>query len=401
MYEHALKRRGAELTDVQAAQLEADLRTDPSNFDAHIMLLRKYSSRRSFDDDAARSRINHIAWLIRYHPDCPTVGEDDCWLYDVPTYSDDYPCLRKLWLQQIDRHKFNTDVLSNAARALVHSEPALAERCLLLALRRKPKSSQLRRHLSHVYSLWEGHEQRAFEQLSINCQGEDSEDLLYDLSDLPKVALAAGRIDAARAAANRLVQLAGKYSTDPFRDNAIHKAHTALGRIALKEGDIQAACFHLARSMDNVLSRQITAFLPSLELVKELVAAGISGPVLSYLDQYDAMKADKTQSSFELRYQAEHGAGSHELNEDQFKTALLDHEYNQLAQMVPPSSTEIASAIELTTRSMTRYSRALAHPEQLPHPSLHANYTNQLKRLETHLARLHTLGSTARPNQDK
>ncbi len=87
---------------------------------------------------------------------------------------------------------------------------------------------------------------------------------------------------AARLAIEQLA-LTQKYKTDWNYGNAIHKAHSALGRIALRRGDLESARRHLFASTDSMGSPQMNSFGPNMGFADEMLKAGEKEAVLLYL----------------------------------------------------------------------------------------------------------------------
>src|SRR5262249_44042767 len=143
--------------------------------------------------------------------------------------------------------------------------------------------------LAHLYSLWEGHEEQAFQQLDSLTKNCSEDDRCYIMTDLPAVAFKAGHIERAQEAAEELITLASSERGDWNYGNAINAAHTTLGRIALSKGDVAIANHHLALSIIDIASPQTTSFGPALELAQELADAGQREVVLSYLDAYELL----------------------------------------------------------------------------------------------------------------
>lgn len=88
--------------------------------------------------------------------------------------------------------------------------------------------------------------------------------------------------EAARLAAEMLL-LAEHYKTDWNDGNAIHKANSALGRIALRNGDLTLARRYLLASTDSMGSPQMNLFGPNMSFADEMLKAGEKEAVLSYL----------------------------------------------------------------------------------------------------------------------
>ena len=64
--------------------------------------------------------------------------------------------------------------------------------------------------------------------------------------------------------------------------NAIHKANIVLGRVALREGDVDQAKYHLLQAGRTPGSPQLDSFGPNMILAKEMLEAGERETVLKY-----------------------------------------------------------------------------------------------------------------------
>lgn len=87
----------------------------------------------------------------------------------------------------------------------------------------------------------------------------------------------------ARIAANELLGMLENYKDDWNYGNAIHKANSALGRIALRQGDKAAARNYLLASAKSKGSPQMNSFGPNMVFAKEMLEAGEKDAVLEYL----------------------------------------------------------------------------------------------------------------------
>jgi hypothetical protein len=104
----------------------------------------------------------------------------------------------------------------------------------------------------------------------------------------PKAAMAAytlGNHALASELANVALSLAPSFSDNWNYGNAIHFAHTALGLVALREGNVPAAVAKLQESGDTPGSPQLNSFGPSMRLARDLLCRGESAPVLVYFKQ--------------------------------------------------------------------------------------------------------------------
>jgi hypothetical protein len=92
----------------------------------------------------------------------------------------------------------------------------------------------------------------------------------------------AGANGKARRLAEELLQVATGDRDYWDYGNAIHKANIVLGRVALREGDVDQAKYHLLQAGKTPGSPQLDSFGPNMTLAKELLEAGVRGTVLKY-----------------------------------------------------------------------------------------------------------------------
>lgn len=104
------------------------------------------------------------------------------------------------------------------------------------------------------------------------------------LGDVALWSIDAGLLDSAENFANELLNSSSSYKDDWNYGNAVHKAHLALGRLALRQEDIPAAIEHLRNAGKTPGSPQLNTFGPNMTLAFELLEIGESDAVLEYFD---------------------------------------------------------------------------------------------------------------------
>ena len=133
-----------------------------------------------------------------------------------------------------------------------------------------------------------------FLQIVLDRASADLEKLAAATSDadaftyLPRAAAAAfhlGRFADAKAFAERALELAPAFSSNWNYGNAVHRGHTVLGLLALKEQDHSLAIRELLASGQTSGSPQLKSFGPTMHLAKELLKLGHVEPVVAYLVQ--------------------------------------------------------------------------------------------------------------------
>lgn len=90
--------------------------------------------------------------------------------------------------------------------------------------------------------------------------------------------------DTIRANAALVLKNAEQYKTDWNYGNAVHQANLALGRQALRDGDMAAARGFLLAAGHTRGSPQLDTFGPNMLLAKEMLEKGESATVLEYFE---------------------------------------------------------------------------------------------------------------------
>jgi hypothetical protein len=105
----------------------------------------------------------------------------------------------------------------------------------------------------------------------------------WRLGAAAKAAALAGRWESAAGWARDLLE--ASEPSDSQYGQAVHDAHTALGLVAVHEGDLDAAQIHLLKSGMTPGSPVLGSFGPNMSLARELIKAGKTDVVLQYFDQ--------------------------------------------------------------------------------------------------------------------
>ncbi len=114
---------------------------------------------------------------------------------------------------------------------------------------------------------------------------QNTEERFYALADASLRSYEVGKIDEAKTYANELLKLAASFKSNWNYGNAVHKGNIVLGRIALKNDDIEQAKEYLHRAGDTPGSPQLNSFGPNMTLAKELLEKSESDAVKMYLKQ--------------------------------------------------------------------------------------------------------------------
>ena len=114
-------------------------------------------------------------------------------------------------------------------------------------------------------------------------KAKNDEERFYALSDAAKEAFSEGNYSDAQEYANELAKLTPRFKGNWNYGNAIQDYNLVLGRIALKEGQIQKAKEHLIEAGKSPGSPQMDTFGPNMSLAKDLLEKGENEVVIEYL----------------------------------------------------------------------------------------------------------------------
>ena len=103
------------------------------------------------------------------------------------------------------------------------------------------------------------------------------------LNAASKTAMDAGAFDKARRYATDLLKLAAD-RRDSLYGQAVHDGHVALGRVSLKDGEVEQAKAHLLQAGGTPGGGTLTSFGPNMSLAKELAERGERDTVITYLE---------------------------------------------------------------------------------------------------------------------
>jgi hypothetical protein len=285
-----LRCRGFLETDAQ--RCEQHLEAQPEEFVLRLALLGYYFTRASHfpADRAARQR--HSLWVIEHRPETEVAGSPNC--YIAPKEGEPYRRAKELWLRHAGEPGVTAKVLGNAANFFTINEPSLSKRFLKRAMSLDPENPAWPERLSFVYSLQSRSSplelgRSAAKSLKHLDQARrltrDDLNKTMLLMDTAKAALRAGEFARARETAEALLRAAAKVEWPPA--DLLHCAHTVLGRLALREGDVDAAKCQLALAAEALATKQ-GVHPPGpreLRLAQELLERGERAAVINYLNR--------------------------------------------------------------------------------------------------------------------
>jgi len=286
-----------QISQTEAAALEAGLVTNPDNLTARESLIQYYFQEmvESSSSDLDEKRQKHIFWLIEHHPESELAGSPEAELMPIGfgANMEGYQRGRQLWMQQVDSHQNDQRILRNAAQFLQLAESKVARDLLEKAWAIDPGDTLTTSSLAQSYdqeraylSSPEAKKNLAKKALSVRERGMENsagEERFYELGRVATSALEAGEPEKAQQYATELLQIAPKFRSNWNYGNAILQGNVVLGRIALQRGDIAGAKEHLLAAGQTPGSPQLDSFGPNMTLAKELLEKGERDAVLAYL----------------------------------------------------------------------------------------------------------------------
>ncbi len=132
---------------------------------------------------------------------------------------------------------------------------------------------------------WKDYAQQRLQQAKSNLADAESDyERWVALGDMSLWSVDAGAIEEARSYAAELLELSNKYRNDWNYGNAIHKANLTLGRIELRNKNIEEAKSYLLKAGKTPGSPQLDSFGPNMLLAMQLLRAGELEVVLEYFE---------------------------------------------------------------------------------------------------------------------
>ncbi len=288
----SLVMKGFGLTKDQVREHEKTLEQKTTDMQARCLLL-GYYRRHSKPGSRERKRLHaHALWVIENRPQTPMARE--CELRPWLDGDSVYEMGKQIWLKHCESHKTDCRILSNAAKYLLLEDRLIAEKLLQQGKVLQPDNPEWSDRLAHLYDLGLDavdenqcanmalRERKTVYELSKkNCSLFN----LLKLKRLPELALNAEQFDDAIRDSKLLLYLSWVSLDKDYASDCKHEAHTILGRVALKLGNVEKAKVHLWKSACVSGSAILGSFGPNMKLAKELLERGETVSVLRYLDR--------------------------------------------------------------------------------------------------------------------
>ena len=281
---------GRGLTSEQVASLEEKLVSDPSDVTSRTQLLGYYWDRPLLGDDSAKvAKRQHVLWLIRNSEESEVLEHPQAeidHILDPEGYSE----AKKAWMDQLEGEPENVTLLGNAAHFFLFGDHRTSIELLRRAQSLDPSNPKWPEKLGRTFGLAahlgsgaidQKTSEKELEQLekAYELSGESRQDSL--LEDLAKAAFAADQLDKARQYAELMLQ---NTEADWNYGNRVHHGNLVLGRIALREGNIEEAKSRLIAAGKTPGSPQLNSFGPNMLLAKALLEIGEREVVLEYFE---------------------------------------------------------------------------------------------------------------------
>jgi len=116
-------------------------------------------------------------------------------------------------------------------------------------------------------------------------EASNEHERLCDLGEAAMMSVEAGSLDKARAYGEEILRLTPKYAQSPDDScygRAVHKGNLALGRVALRAGDLETAKTHLLAAGRTPGAPELDSFGPNMSLAKELLEKGERDAPIEY-----------------------------------------------------------------------------------------------------------------------
>jgi hypothetical protein len=291
-YELSLK--GGKLSEKQAILLEKHLLAEPDDIRARLILITYYGDKSSPANYL--TKLNHITWLIENHPELEE--NFSSWLFLDPD-DEGFEVVKQLWLKQVEKRGSDSRVLKNAASFFAGKDNEMAEKLLLQGQALEPDNYEWAENLADLY-LSNMDDKTAEEKKKATARALEQYEKAIDLTKkqrsqrkdmgraslLPpaaRTAFDAGEMAKAKAYATELLMEFARDKEGYGYGEAMHYGNIILGRVALKEGNVEKARVHLLVAGQTPGSPTLNTFGPDLELAIELLAKGEKETVVQYL----------------------------------------------------------------------------------------------------------------------
>ncbi len=272
---------GKSLSRSRANEVEADVLKKPDGIDNRLTLIGYYSANGQTPTDRLRLR-DHVLWVVENHPEHPATAEPS--LRDLPDDREGNGRILALWNANLQSGGDDLDVLKNAEKFFFGKDPAEAARLIHRIAEREPESRQWPDELAQLYRIF-GIPGEYFAD-----PGERALEAYQRVLRLTRNRTARETLAGEMAAAAfKIGDFAGaaqlaKIHLQSSDRNAVQRANTLLGRVALRAGDLAGGKQRLLDSAKPEAARDVSISGPTMVLAKELLEKGERDIVIQYLE---------------------------------------------------------------------------------------------------------------------
>ncbi len=289
---HTMASEGRTLYPATADLLEKKLVENPNDLDSRLKLLGYYKGK--MNEKLFKLRSTHVLWFIENDPSGAIFGT--AYVQVDRRFEDEtYAAAMTLWNEQIQKQPENTRILSNAARFALRNDREMAVKFLTRAKEIDPQSPEWARRLAGVYELTAffgrskpGSPVRhaVYEEWKlVHSLTTDATELQRQYPKLALTAMWAQDFDAAREWATKALASVESLKKSNFHGEAVHDGNAVLGRLALRDGDVEEAKRRLLAAGDTIGSPTLNTFGPNMILAERLAAEGQRETVIAYLEK--------------------------------------------------------------------------------------------------------------------
>ncbi|MGD9682688.1 MAG: tetratricopeptide repeat protein [Candidatus Obscuribacterales bacterium] len=300
---------GRNLSAEQVAELEKVLEADQNDLKARCLLV-GYFGRANRDQSDEEKYEAHALWVIENLPSHRLARL--CELAPRLDSQESYDKGKQLWLRHLEEKPRNLQIMQNASDFFLLADEDIAESILINARKIEPHNPLWSESLAHLYDLKSRQDASAApkalkEQEHAYSLYKSKSDRLDRLADLAELAFHAKEFEKASKYAQQRLKAQNRRGTTQCND-ASHKCHTILGRLALRNGKLEEAKRHILKSGAVTGSAVLNSFGPGFDLAKELLEKGEREVVLEYLALCERFWKPRDNLLYEWREQINAGA---------------------------------------------------------------------------------------------
>jgi hypothetical protein len=281
-------------------QLESGLTKNPNDIEIRKRLISHYRNAK-LNLTQKKSLLQHQIWFVVNRPE-EELQNVFGWYFYYEANSNEYKLLKKEWLNQLEKQGKNLKVVQNAYKFFANSERELAEKILVDAQKTFPDQYEISIDLFDLFKVKTENTEideveknsylsKAFESgeraiLLLKKERSATRDSKRAelLPQVAEVAIELKNYAKANSYAKELVLEFGDDIDEYEFKEAVHQGNTILGKIALRESNINKAKEYLLISIKAVLqSKKGYLSYPNLSLAKELLEKNEKDVVLEFL----------------------------------------------------------------------------------------------------------------------